>query len=403
MVFSLAHGLLLTDGLLDRLLSLVDGWNRMDKSTAVALSLGVVGVVWNLAALNKASREANKLLEKATEELKRRIGSNLSRLRSQEFIDGSSIRSMALSIQRSRRCPVLTDAVISEVIRSLASDLEEQFEGEALRRKKRALGVALKEFDPKGPSLASIAFTDRIFAFVLSALAFSLGILSAQFLLTSIASRSSFISLAIWLLPLLQLLLVYSNKRATHFWRAQLSAADAEPTGASQSRGGDDVQLHPVLDIFLLMSMSLSHKVHLSWAPLWEELAFRFLPALVLPIFGAWTAFQAGKLLNIDPTGLRSLVAVSAIIMVGAGFYISLVLFARWHEYKHFTVRKLLAEFSRLQRSIILAEVRGQTASRNDLQECISICRRLWVITGYSIYEEREKEMKRMLAESRAS
>lgn len=395
MILRPAHGLLLSGSWLDRLFSLLDGWSRVDKSTAVALSLGVAGVVWNLASLNKASREANKLLEKATGELKKRIEANLGRSGPQEYIDGVAIRHMAWAIQKSRRCPVLTDAIIAEAIREVASDLEKRFEGDTLARKKRALNAALKEFDPKGVQLASIAFTDRIFAYILSGLALSLGILSAQFLLTSIPSRSLLITLAIWSLPLLQVLLVYSNLRASQFWRAQLDEAEAEQTGAS--RFSRHTRLHPVIDILVLMTISLSRRVHIFWAPVWEELAFRFLPTFVLPIFGAWTAFQTGKLIGIDQARLRSLVAAAAILMFCAGLYVGLVLFNKWHEYKYFTVKRLLAEYGRLQRNIIMAQVRGQAIDRNDVQSCISICRRLWMITGYSIYEDREREMRRML------
>ncbi|HKY41936.1 MAG TPA: hypothetical protein VJM50_02495 [Pyrinomonadaceae bacterium] len=371
--------------MVEAIYSMLNGWSEIDRYTAVALFLGFIGICVNMISVRKASAQAALLLENAGSELKRNIKSQITKAGRIVLLSGSAVRQIALDIQVAMHSPVITDPMIAESIREVILEVEKELTGPEQARRIKVLENVLREFEPQRVQPMSIAFTDRVFAYRLSVLGLSLVLLSLQFILTSVSSKYLLPALAVWILPLFQLLLFYSNVRAFQLWKKQGSV--------HSSMVKQPVNPHRLIDFLLRQTMTTHHSVHTAWAPVWEELMFRLMPLHVLPIFGAWTAYQISKSFGFDEYSLRSIVKWTVIVMFLVGLYISVFVFSNWHKYRYFEVKRLEREFDRMRKEVFVARFRQLPLSKEHFEKYINLSRRIWSITGLSYFREAEKKL----------
>lgn len=376
--------------MVDAIYSMLTGWSEIDRYTALGLFLGLIAISLNTFSVRKASAQAALLLHEARTELKNNISSRILRPGRTASLTGFMIRETALDIQELMHSPVITDPMIAESIREVMLQVENEFDGRERVHKIEILARLLEDFEPRRIQPMSIAFTDRLFAYRLSVLSLSLVLLSAQFVLTSVSSKYLLAALAVWILPFLQLLLFYSNVRAFRLWKDDSTTMRYEKSAGSLRGKKPTGRL---VDFLPLQTMTSHHNVHTAWAPIWEELMFRLVPLQVLPIFGAWMAYQVGKLFGADEYSLKSIVKWTVIIMFSVGIYISVVVFSKWHQYKYFELKKLQREFDSARKQIFVARFRQLPLRREDFEKYITLCRRIWSITGLPYFREAEKRI----------
>ncbi len=370
---------------IDKTSALVTNWPALDRYTAIGLFLGVAGIAFNLVPLWRSKKWAELVLDKAMNNLRNKLRARLNR---PELMTARSIRGLALAIQQSTQSAVITDAAITKTIRELALELEEEskHKGKDLTRRLRTLNDVLKEFDPTGPQLLSIAFHDRILAYVLSVLGISLTIFYIQFSLTYYGSHLT-VNIAIWTLAFLQGFIIISTIRAVSFWRDRYFLVNSQSTDSLESKSP-----RAILDFFLSKAISAKFSVHTGWAATWEELLFRVLPYLFIPYLVALVTFKIGKLINIDDVVLRNVIGTELVVLYLVAIFFGTWVFAAWHEFNHFKVKSLRKKLNLLYRDVRLIELGHKPFQERTIRDYISISRELWILTGTKAYREMADE-----------
>lgn len=239
------------------------------------LTLGYAFARTNRRFLGESTRLAARRRTDAQRELAVRLR---ARIDTPALLTSHSIRALALAIESKHRSPVLTSKLISEVVRSVALELEERFAGSELTLRLESLNFLLRSLGEKGPPLLSIATLDRLIAYEKAeALAVKLGLIALVVLsILNIGTASPWIVLAQGVILLVLGMLVLGVVRARNFWRDSSEVAEAaRPDRLLRPR-----RLHGVLDMFAVASMSRSWWTgvfwHLLWGPLWEHRALLF-------------------------------------------------------------------------------------------------------------------------------
>ena len=192
-----------------RAIATIAGWPALGLWDGVGLAIGVAALILSVIPLVQArrwgERAQNAALERLAFALRQRLRSN------PELLTGRAVRGLARSIQESMSVPAITDSLTAATIRSTALEQELTLRGKALRRRLEVLNDLLKEFDPKGPPLMSIASEDPLLAYLLCGLSVAIAILYAQIYLTQVTgllcSRESLFgscrfSILVWQLEL---------------------------------------------------------------------------------------------------------------------------------------------------------------------------------------------------------
>lgn len=315
------------------------------KYTLVYLGIGLGGVLLNSFWVNRAARQGEQRLQQALDELKRQIGHRLAEPR---LLTANAIRGLALGIERSWKCAVITDKLIIETIRALALDIEGYFHGDALVRRLELLNRLLKDIDAEAPPLLSLALVDRLTAYRKS-LPYAAIFLFVAALSTSMARPLQRYSFLPALFLGLEFMLLFSTIRALLFWKR---AATHPDTKSRLTAWLYPAKPHPILDFFLIASMSRGEGVrtfwHLSWAPLWEQ-----------PIF------------------MRYILNPSKIAIM--------------HQFRYDIARALYRQLRQVQRQIDLDRAKGVPPSQSQTGQFVALCQRLWIVTGDQRFREIER------------
>jgi hypothetical protein len=195
------------------------------------------------------------------------------------LLSAAGVRALALGIEQKHRCPVITDKLIAEAIRSAAIGLEYKTRGQELERRLRLLNDLLLSIDKDASPLCSIAVVDRLGAYLQSqpilAGALFLALLAAVAWPLIVGAAWSW-----WMLGLaaavtaFAFLLCLSTERAVGCWKEPREGAGAGPA-ATVLRPARPRLLS---DFFLLAASSRAKWAatfwHLVWGPAWETVAF---------------------------------------------------------------------------------------------------------------------------------
>jgi hypothetical protein len=246
--------------------------------------------------------------------------------------------------------------------------------------------------DPGGIKPMSIANTNRLLAYFLSALSISLLAFALQLWLSGLTSKGipalgrAAALAGIWGLLLPQLWLSLLGVRALAFWRGRCRAVvEAKVTRIPSPAPRP---LSRVLDFFAwIMSKEDYYLVHGGWAPVWESVCFSLLPSCLGIYGGLWVTDQFLKAIGAPPTLIQQVVFFETIVLPliflgGWGVYF----FALLHEYKWLEARRLRSRFETLRRDCLLYRMR--VIPVNPINEYVSVGRQLWVITGHDPYRD---------------
>ncbi len=226
----------------------------------------------------RAAEQAQKCLDEALAELASRIK---ARVDNPDLMTSQSIRSLALVIEHRYKCPIITDLLIAEAIRSAAFELEKEISGSALVLRLEILNRLLKHFDVNSSPLLSIAVVDRLTAYrfaqpwVMTILFFGLMIITALGLFNN---QSIFVVVGFGLFLLPMGILMIGSKRAVFFWGSP-GIANATEQNRFLRQMLSPQQPLPFIDIFFSAAISRSSKASVFWhnlmGPLWENVLAR--------------------------------------------------------------------------------------------------------------------------------
>jgi hypothetical protein len=368
-------------GVVDRWYGAVADRPAPEGTTWVAIGLGLALVLANGLLLWRSASWGARLLEVAATRLRRRLW--VTR-RQRGYVGLAEIRAHSLQVQRETGAVLLTEPVIGEAVRAAADELPAP---------DPVLEMLVTQVrDPGGARPMSIANTNRLLAYVLSAFSVSLLALVTQLTTSSPVPEDApavarALALAgVWGPLLVQAWLALLGLRAMAFWRGRYRAlADAEVTRVPCP---PPRPLSRVLDFFAwIMSEGDYFKVHVWWAPLWETVCFGMLP-LVCGIYGGlWATDQIFKAAGSGPELIRPVVFYETIfLLLIFVFGWGTCCFALFHEYRWLEAWRLRSRFETLRRDCLLFKMAVLTT--NPVNDFISVGRRLWVITGHDPYRD---------------
>lgn len=341
--------------LINQLISFFTTWPGLDRYTAIGLFFSALGAMLTLYTLWKVRKAGYGLLELADERIRHHL---ISRITRPELLTAPAVRSLALGIQTTTGCPVITDAMIVAAIRSAAIELEGRYTGAVLLRKLKVLNAALKEIDDTVPPLLSIASTDRVMAYEMSMRTVIYLITIIQLTVLFISYRSpEFVSYSLLIVSSLAasaiyVWMIFSNVRASKYWRSlyrKMRHEDDKVPGSLERR-----PLRPALDFFLFQAHSNNHHyVNVYWASVWEA----------------------------------------------PYFFIGLKSFLRRHEvFNYYKERRLLKRLHGITKHAVAPVSIYIPVDKSNLEEYISLLRELWIITGSETYKEKMETAKSRLA-----
>lgn len=242
------------------------------------LAIGLIGISFSAASWARTrlvAQFARRWQATAISELATLI---LRRLETPTLLSVGSVRGLASGLALKHRCPVITDSLITEAIRSAAISLEYDLAGVELSCRLRLLNDLLLSIDEFATPLCSIAVVDRLSAYIqsqpilASAVIFALllsmtlpvftGTNWSSWTLAFVASSTS-IAFLIWA----------STERAIRYWRDDLEV-EVSATGTRISPSSPRL----LIDFFLTASVTHSRWTevfwHQVWAPLFENVIF---------------------------------------------------------------------------------------------------------------------------------
>lgn len=233
-----------------------------------------------------AAEKAQKCLDAALMELASRIMARVEdpTLLTPDLLTPHSIKSLAVAIERRHKCPILTDALIAEGIRSAAFDLElqaGQSGGHTLVNRLELLNEILKAFDTNRSGLLSIARVDRCAAYrsaqpVVMNILFVLAII--LFAIAVFRGWTALLVLSVGLFLFLMVALAVGSKRAAHFW-GDTGAESANLRNRFIRQLSKPERPTALLDTFFLAATSRSRSANVFWdiivGPLWENVFHR--------------------------------------------------------------------------------------------------------------------------------
>jgi hypothetical protein len=266
----------------------------------------------------------------------------LGRLHQPELMTARSARGLALGVEQKVGCPLMTDKVIIEAIRTAALELESRLSGQPLVVGLEALNRLLKEFDADALPLLSLASVDRLNAFLPSQL-YLMALLFGTLVLVAFGPSlfelriPTFVYPVCALLLLVQVVLLLSNVRLESFWRRDANA----PSPSARTLMG--------LDFFRVMMTArnrvLSWVMDCLWGPVWEQ----------------------AKIMTTRPDR-----------------------FAIMHEFRFEVAQRLWRRLRDLQDEMDEIGPAGDAKSERRAEEFASLCRQLWVVTGEQRFREIE-------------
>ena len=347
-------------------LSLAPFASGLSRGTRFAISsaaIGFFGLIVNRTRVQRATKEGEAILSQALKELGGRIA---LRLHSEELLTPISVRSLARAVSLKYGCPLITDYLIIEAIRTAALDLEDRITGPELVRSLSVLNRVMLSIDHEQPALMSIAATDRLTAYrfsqpVAACLIFLIAVVvsfwpyeitfAGHSFADWVARHQQFIT---WVALTLEALLIVSAIRAEFFWKNRISRTRTR--GSIVVNWFSPARLNPIVDFFPKAVISLerwaSHFWNAAWAPIWE--GFRF----GLPLTRG----------NVDTSRFWGM-----------------------HGCRLLIARRLIKELRAVQRSCDIAAMQGTSLSPALKCQFISLCRRLWIVTGDDFFREMEK------------
>ncbi len=203
----------------------------------------------------------------------------LARLDTPRLLSATSARGLALSLEQKHRCPMITDKLIAEAIRSTAVTLEYARSGEQLEHGLERLNELMLSIDETASRLCSIAVVDRLGAYIQSqpilvgALLLALVVAVTRPILFGLA-HPGWTSAIVAGVTAIALLLWLSTERAIRYWRPQKDGAERDLAPAVLAP--DKPRL--LTDFFLMASSSRSTWAAVLWnqvwGPLWENVMF---------------------------------------------------------------------------------------------------------------------------------
>jgi hypothetical protein len=388
-------------------------WPGTDFVTTVSICVSLTLAIIHTIVLFRSVKWGERLSALAFDELKRQIKSYAKRSLP---LNPAMLITMAEDIQSRYLSPGFTYPMITEALRAVKLECEQ----EALNRGKPqfdstdvVLDSVLKAYQGTRVRPMSIAYYNRLLAYCLAALAFSLGIASIQFVvaLTLNYVRAKFMPTIVvdvlmiaivMLLAFAQLRFIILAQRAIAFWRKQyerVSSAFNSPAGTKTL---------PILpwserptkrhDYFLYLANSNSYmELHVKSAATWEELLFHFLPTVGLPLLCGWLVLEVGRRLAWSYQFIFNAVITQAIVLLALVFILGSIYFANSHEYKRSQVKKLEADLDNLRKDLAKAQFGMQRLPSTFLTNYDALCDKLWVITGYEFYQELKRDMHQQL------
>lgn len=345
--------------LIDHLVSFFTQWPALDRYTAIGIGVSTLGVLLTIYSLRGVKKVGYDFLEIAQDKLKHHI---ISRVNQPDLMTPTSLRALALGIQNEMKCPALTDAMLVTAVRAAALEIEAHHKGATLLKKLRTLNTAMLGIDETVPPLLSIAMTDRILAYVFSmrwALYIAIFLQVLLTILTVLLPTQtpplirSAILVIMWAFATLYVWLALSNIRAVNYWRGICDQLNT--TNSLKAQLFTPKRVHPIFDFYLYNAHSTNYRfLNVVWAPIWE---------------GLFMVFRVNK-------------------------------FVDQHEiFNWYKVDRLRKRFDYLYNALVGLRI---PSDKQDLEEFISICRELWVMTGSKRYRELEEKAKALLSPAKS-
>ena len=363
-------------------IGLFNGWHAIDGPAAVGLLIGIIGILVGFIPIMQSRRAGKAALREACQILKEHIR---DRMDTPALMTATSIRGLAKGVQLRSRSPVITDAEIANVLRDYALDEEARLPtGKKLVERLRIIDEILKEIDESGPRLLSVASVDRMRAYAQSIFAIGLTTFFVQVLL---AQHQFYVfTIAVWALNLVYIWIIITAIRAWQFWR-----------------NSPDRRTNAVFDFFFIRARSHDFSVHGLWAPIWEELFFRVIIVIAIPLFAFFTL--PSLVISISPKNRaysHGIPTADRIIVTLICIVLSAWLFSISHQLRYLEVRRLRRRLEMIERDQELA-YRGLIAfTEGQRKEGEEVCKRLWILTGKPAYRnfmaraERRRNIERL-------
>jgi TIR domain len=240
-------------------------------ATLAIAAVGVTLLVLSWLRLRLVTRLARRRQELALKELSAML---LKRLETSSLLSAVSVRGLAVNLEQKHRCPIITDKLIAEAIRSTAITLEYSVRGDELENKLRRLNRLLLQIDESASPMCSIAVVDRLAAYVQSQPVLA-GLMLLVFLIVTFGPIALGRQWSLWMLMVaagasaIAFLLWLWTERAIRYWRDH-----------SEDVGDQGARTEPGLltDFFLRASCSRARWAevfwHLQWGPIWEQVMF---------------------------------------------------------------------------------------------------------------------------------
>jgi hypothetical protein len=361
-------------GVADRLYSTAAGWNPPEGTDLMVVGLGGLTVALNIALTRTSAAWGDRLLRAAADRLRREIAAAQWRRRPLDCVD---VARLAAEIQRETGSVHLTDPVIAEAVR-MAAD-QSAFRDPTLE----ALIVQVR--DPGGLKPMSIANTNRLLSYSLSIVSLSLLVVVLQLASTRWLGGHWLASVLLWALLLPQGWVAITCARAWGYWRGRCRALEEE--ALTRVPCPPPRQLSRVWDFFAWIGGETSYRtVHVSWAPVWEEICFRLLPTVLGIYGGLWLTAKVLNAAGASPETARQVILVIVMVLLLCFLFGTSFVFATLHEYRWHEVGRLRRRLHALRRDWKL--YRLGVIRTDPTAEFSAVGRRLWMITGHELYRE---------------
>jgi hypothetical protein len=351
----------------------------MDVNSALMTGfagIGAAGVIVNWPTARHGWRAATLRQDQVLAELTEILLKDLAD-KDLTLVTAAHVHGMAYALTQQHRSPELSGKVMTEAVRATALETYNRYTGKPRERRLIVLNNVLKELDPKGPTLLSIATVDQVTAYVRSQ-PIAVGCLFVAVTGTAIAGASlhsaPIMAVAGFLLAA-EALLLWGAVRALHFWASDrpfrtIPVVDSFRQAAMNPPPG----FSPVQEMLFLFKgrrhRSLVIFLYYLWVAIWEGLIMGG-SSSVARLFGAHSVE--------GPGGVRSSAEHGGVRNRRVWR------FALRHEFRVDQARPLVRELLQLQRERDLAQIEGRPPP-NDRDAFSALCRRLWVITGDEVF-----------------
>lgn len=363
-------------------------WPLITNFARLGMILGIVAMVSNLLLLSRATYWGQQLQANALKLLIMRI----SEYAFKNSLSLTLAKDLASETQRTTGCPVLSERMIQEAVRTVRETKRRQQidmdMSHIVTSQQGSFGVTLDsivtEFDKRALTPNSIAYTNRMYAYTFCVLGLAIGLFLFQFTSTENYANSSSAQVSFWSLLVLQILLAITTVRAYLVWKARTKRI-FEDTHLSSPLPASN----KYFDIIMYW-LAETPTAGILLAPAWEGLLWLVIPPIQGALFVGWLIIQLMHTLGVLDNDARSILSSVSwplrLLISIAGMFLIINL----HTYKWFDTRRLSQRLSSLRRELKIAQFEKLNVTPV-MREYLDEARKLWVINGSLYHWELEE------------